>query len=816
LRRLWRRPVRLAIMLGLLAIVLLGIDALCYQAALPITLDIVGQAATLDIGGQSLSFTLSARPTALVFAPHNPVVHEFQLDDTDFTNNLTLDVAYLDSIADTPYYRFQSWMRDLDGTSQWRDLRVQAGGQSYALDVATGSQFALPAESRLHITFALQRPETAMSFSLHTADGFSWNATIDRNDRFIGVTRSTIGFGNNLPITRTFFPEDPWPFVAMVVDFLDRTMLWALAVLAIVVAGDMGIIALLAAWPGFTQWLHKSYLDLKAVVATALPTRSRQDAAGDRAETELRRSHIRRVGIWLARRWAGLAGAIHPVGLAALALSFLVVLWIALVQYHAEPHIYDASAYLWGAKVYASGHLTGPVPAAADRFPGPFMVQRNDQRFTQYMPGTSGTLAIGVLLGVPWLVEPMLGTLALLGIGLIAAHYFDRRVATVAVLLGAISPFYSYLAASYMSHAIALFYLVWGWYLLLRFVRGGSGWNAPAAVALFGVAWFTRDIAVLFAGIVTAGTFLLAWRQLRREWRRWLLWGALGLLVAVICYELALVYNAAVTGNAHISARMLFSPDDKIGFGDGIGFYGKHTPAAGFVVLDQLLTSLAIDLFGWPFYLTLAFLTLPFLTLRARLADWLMLLGAVLLTGVWIFYFYHGIYLGPRFLYEALPFYLILTARGILILGNACLDAMRWLSSLLTSKEGAATRLVPRASVATTTVMTALLACGLIYYWPRQIILHQNFTGMPAGFAIDLQRVYQPPLHDAIVVTGDYMIYEYILFPLNDPYLHDDVIYALANNSADVVELHTAYPQRVIYRLIVGAGGAVSYVNVTP
>ncbi len=812
---------RLAIMLGLLAITLFGIDALCYQVTLPITLDITGQAATLHIDSQTLPFTLSARPTALAFAPHDPVIHEFQLDDTDFTNNFTLDAAYLDSIADTPYYRFQAWMRDLDGTSRWRDLRVQINGKSYALDAAPGRQFALPEEgplpaaSHLHITLALQRPETPMTFSLHTADEYSWNVTIDRNDRFVSITRSNIGFNDNLPIARTFFPENPWPFVAMVVDFLDRTLLWALAVLAIVVAGDSGIIMLLGVRPGLIQRLHTDYQTIRGWIAASLVRRSPRAAMGQHTETESPQP-IGRARQWLARRWTGLTAAIHPVGLVALAISFVVVTCIALVQYHAEPHIYDASAYLWGAKLYASGHLTAPIPAASDRFPGAFMVQHNGQRFTQYMPGTSGTLAIGVLLGMPWLVEPVLGTLALLGIGLIAAQYFDRRVATTAVLLGALSPFYSYLAASYMSHTITLFYLVWGWYLLLRFARGGSGWHVPAAVTFFGVAWFTRDMAVLFAVVVVAGTVVLSWRQLRREWRRWLLWGALGIAVAIACYALSLAYNAAVTGNPDVSARMLFAPYDKIGFGNNIGFYGKHTPAAGFVVLDQLLTSLAIDLFGWPFYLTLAFMALPFLTAHARLADWLILTGATLLTGVWILYFYHGIYLGPRFLYEALPFYLILAARGILILGDVCLNTMRWIAARLMPKDRDAAMLVPRVSIATTVVIALLLECSLAYFWPRQIVLHQNFNGLPAGFTIDLQRVYQPPLHNAIVVTSDYLTYEYILFPLNDPYLRDDVIYALASTPGNLAELHAAYPQRTIYRMIVGTDGTVTYVDVTP
>ena len=53
--------------------------------------------------------------------------------------------------------------------------------------------------------------------------------------------------------------------------------------------------------------------------------------------------------------------------------SFGFVSWIAAVQYNGEPHIYDASAYLFAAKMYAQGHLAVPIPPASDRFPGPFL-----------------------------------------------------------------------------------------------------------------------------------------------------------------------------------------------------------------------------------------------------------------------------------------------------------------------------------------------------------------------------------------------------------------------------------------------------------
>ena len=463
--------------------------------------------------------------------------------------------------------------------------------------------------------------------------------------------------------------------------------------------------------------------------------------------------------------------------------------------------------------MYASGHLSVPIPPAVDRFPGPFMVQFNGRWFGQYDPGTSLTLVPGVWLGVPWLVEPVLGTLALLGIGLIAAPLYDRRVATLAVILGALSPFYSYLAASYLSHAVALFYLVWGLWALIRFFQGGAGWNLPLAAALFGMASLTRDqVTLLFVGIVLLGMLALSWKQLLNNWRRWIMPALTSIMVALVFTCIHLGFNKLLTGNPWMSPRLLFLAGDHWGFGQGVGFYGEHTLAAGFVNLDELLTSLAIDLFGWPFYLTLAFLAIPFLTRKAVGADWVLLAGAVIMTGAYVGYFYHGIYLGPRYLFETLPFLLILTARGIVTLGATGKEVSKMIVARLTPGECMRS---PGVSLATVILLISLIACNLLYFMPRQVELHRNYTGLPNGFHIDLAAVYHPPVHNAVVVTGDYWIYPFVLFPLNDPVLHGDVIYAMAANPVDYAELRQAFPGRTLYQLEVDADGTVHYVKLT-
>lgn len=113
----------------------------------------------------------------------------------------------------------------------------------------------------------------------------------------------------------------------------------------------------------------------------------------------------------------------------------------------------------------------------------------------------------------------------------------------------------------------------------------------------------------------------------------------------------------------------------------------------------------------------------------------------------------------------------------------------------------------------TIALVVVLLLCNILYYMPRQIALHQDFSGLPAGETINLPEIYHPPLHNAIIVTGDYTIYQMVLFPLNDPLLHDDVLYAFASSSADYAELRSAFPGRTLYQLVIAQDGSVSYVK---
>lgn len=85
------RTLRGAIISLLLLLVLFIADALCYQVALPLEIDVQGGLTTLHVGSETLLLGHIGIPAVLQFAAYDPVVHEYQLDGTDSTNNLTLD-----------------------------------------------------------------------------------------------------------------------------------------------------------------------------------------------------------------------------------------------------------------------------------------------------------------------------------------------------------------------------------------------------------------------------------------------------------------------------------------------------------------------------------------------------------------------------------------------------------------------------------------------------------------------------------------------------------------------------------------------------
>ncbi|HEY2593019.1 MAG TPA: hypothetical protein VGK33_03875, partial [Chloroflexota bacterium] len=508
-------------------------------------------------------------------------------------------------------------------------------------------------------------------------------------------------------------------------------------------------------------------------------------------DSSLKRSRPFRAPAPSLSRSSSTSGSLHPLEDAARASQFwlervpdvALAVWLVLAalvtteQYHQLPHILDAVSYTFQAGLFASGQLSLPAPALPEAFKGPFEVVWQGRLFSQYPPGAPALYALGKLVGLEWLVGPALCVVLIGATAWTARSLYGPACGLAALGLGLISPFILFQAGSYLSHPIAGGILAGA---IAAFVAGeryrSNRWYAVCG-ALFGLAFLAREVAAVLVAL-PLGVRLLACRR----------WSALVTIVALGAPFVAiyLAYNWLQTGDPLLLPRVLFNPGDHFGFGDGVGFYMRHTLAAGLANTDELLTLLQFDLFGWPPLFALGLLLVPFLVGRARAWDFVALGGVLAFVIAYVGYFYHGNALGPRYYFEAMPWLLLLAARGVQVLAGL---AAAWL--------------VPIVLVGALTLNTVL------FYTPAELERRTDMSGVSGvrSFSIGFAQtsLLGPRLEgvpgNSLVVTNEWWLYNTGLAALNCPQLPDcDAIFAYAPNPSDVNQLTEAYPGRVLLR----------------
>jgi hypothetical protein len=491
----------------------------------------------------------------------------------------------------------------------------------------------------------------------------------------------------------------------------------------------------------------------------------------------------RRVG---PRRLPSMATAMPSVALVLLAGWLAASVWVTVALYHQLPHVLDAVSYIFQASVFGSGQLALATPEPILNLRGPFQVVYEGRWFSQYPPGAPAAYALGGIVGLAWLVGPLAGAFLIGATAWVSRTLYAPGIGLLTLALGVLSPFILFQAGSFLSHPIAGAALAAALACMVRAERDGSErWYALSGACL-GFAFLTREAAALLFAVPLAG--LLAYQRQPR---------ALGLLTlgALPFGILYLGYNAALTGSPLLLPRTIFDARDRFGFGDGIGFYGHHTPAAGLVVADELLNLLQFDLFGWPPLFALGLLGLPFLLRRPSRWDVVAGSGALLFVVGHMLYFANGVALGPRYYYEALPWLLLLAARGL----DAAVATVRRVTTLS----------APLAWVGMLVVLGVLTLNTVGFYLPRQVARRTDFTDIPyterARLPFVTTGLFGPRVNvsptPALVVTGDWWLFNVVLSPLNCADLERcPVVFALASSTDDVAHLQATLPGRTLLR----------------
>jgi len=225
-----------------------------------------------------------------------------------------------------------------------------------------------------------------------------------------------------------------------------------------------------------------------------------------------------------------------------------VVLSVAVFRgtFRTMPGFGDEMNYLIEGRILASGHLSVPEPPHPEFFRVGWMdMFGSDGRVWGFHPpGQSALLAVGWLLGLPWLTIPLVFG------GMLAVTYVLARDvlgsaawALANVLVVATSHYALSLSSSYMAHAPSYLFLGLYLLLLLRFARTGRGRLLVLAAACAGIAFCIRPMSAVLASLVPLPAVVLAARRQARA-RTWALAFAVGLAFS----SLVFLYTWGITG----------------------------------------------------------------------------------------------------------------------------------------------------------------------------------------------------------------------------------------------------------------------------
>jgi hypothetical protein len=465
-----------------------------------------------------------------------------------------------------------------------------------------------------------------------------------------------------------------------------------------------------------------------------------------------------------------------------------LTLWV----FEGVPHIPDDVSYLFQAKYFAAGQLYLPAPPEAESFVVGQVVNDGRKWFGYGFPGWPALLALGVIGGAPWLVNPLLGGMTILLSHALLRRLYTPALAHASILLLAVSPWMHFMSASFMTHVATV---IWSLAALLAITKSraqrSGAWGTIAGLGL-GCLFLTRPLEGVFIG-GTIGLWALfgGAPRLRRR-------AILGLITAsIIVGGLIFPYNILLTGKALYAPHMKWTDEtwypgaDRLGFGADIGNVGwPHIdPLPGHGPLDVLINTnrntymVNFELFGWSFG-SLAFVILFYLLGNPTATDrlWLCLIVAVVL-GHSLYWCSGGPDIGARYWYQMLVPLTVLTVRGI----TACQErvAQRCMQPFLGVR------------LTTFVIAASLVAFVTVMPW-RSFGKYYRYRGMSGDVARLAQRYHFG--HALVFIQSPSPEDFSMAFVLNPPTLQQPgTIYAKDLGASQRHTIQQAFPDRPIW-----------------
>lgn len=363
-----------------------------------------------------------------------------------------------------------------------------------------------------------------------------------------------------------------------------------------------------------------------------------------------------------------------------LTTASVMVMWVV---WAGNPHLVDEVAQLFHARVFAAGRTAAPPPEPAAAFLITHTWVTDAGWVSQYPPGHTVLLALGLLLRAEWLVNPLQAGVSLVLVYVVARGLFGWRTGVAAAVLWALSAWVLFMSGTYLNHVSAATLALAAWALVFA-AREPQRGHFLAAGFMFALCAATRPLDAVAAAVP-----VLIWIAVSRRAAAlpWIVVGGLPVVAAwgwlnwrIYGSPLTLGYTA-VYGAEH-----------------GLGFHSDpwgqaYTPLTGLSNLAIGIRRLHIYLYEWPIP---ALLPLALWALLGRQRSWreLVVASGILAAPLLYFFYWHsGFYIGPRFYYAAAPMLVIGTARAWRVASVLARRArplwLRWDVALWTAASGA-------------------------------------------------------------------------------------------------------------------------------
>jgi 4-amino-4-deoxy-L-arabinose transferase-like glycosyltransferase len=363
-----------------------------------------------------------------------------------------------------------------------------------------------------------------------------------------------------------------------------------------------------------------------------------------------------------------------------------------------------------------------PLPPVPAGFNLDLMHYEPTRWYSPVPPGWPMVLAIGAWVGVPWLVNPVLGGTAVVLTYLVLGRVTGAREARLATLLLAASPWFLFMSMNFMTHMVTLVFALAA-ALGVAIARQNGSW---VSTLLAGFAVGATALVRPLEGLITA--LLLGFWSLAARGRRFRLAPSAALVAGTVATGLLdRPYNALLTGSSGTFPIMAYIDkyyppgSNDLGFGPNRGLgWGGLDPFPGHGAVDVVVNAALntaqwnAELLGWPVG-GLLLVTLMFTFGRGHRgrADWWLMtaIGAVIVAHS--FYWFSG---GPDF-----------GARyWFLIIVPCCALVARGLG-LLDATDAADVR----SRVAARTIALLLIPAVLLVYVPwRSVGKYRHYRGM--------------------------------------------------------------------------------------